>query len=86
MSEPAVGGSQRRALEAMRALLSDDHSYERGRAALQDLLDRVVREEGEAGLADLSVTLSVDLARALERIASDQGLVAADFAEVWFAE
>jgi hypothetical protein len=32
------------------------------------------------------VTLSLGLARALERVASDQGLAAADLAEVWFAE
>lgn len=78
--------SRRKALEAVRALLSDDHNEERGRAALQDLVDRTVRDEGAAGVSELSVTLSLALARALERIAFDQGLAAADLAEVWFAE
>jgi hypothetical protein len=32
------------------------------------------------------VTLSLALARAIERVADDQDLVAADLAEVWFAE
>jgi predicted transposase YdaD len=87
MSDPAPGvPSRRKALEAMRALLSDDHNYERGRAALQELVDQIVREEDAEGLAELSVTLSLGLARAFERIASDQGLAAADIAEVWFAE
>lgn len=88
MAEPApeVPASQQQALEAMRAVLSDDHNYERGLAALRDLVDRIMREEGEAGLRDLSVTLSLGLARALERIANDQGLAAADLAEVWYAE
>ena len=88
MAEPApeVPDSQHQALEAMRAVLSDDHNYERGLAALRDLVDRIMREEGEAGLRDLSVTLSLGLARALERIANDQGLAAADLAEVWYAE
>lgn len=87
MAEPAPEvPSQQKALEAMRAVLSDDHNYERGLAALHDLVDRITREEGEAGLCDLSVTLSLSLARAIERIADDQDLAAADLAEVWFAE
>ena len=87
MADPALDArSQQRALEAMRAVLSDDHSYERGLAALQELVDRIMREEGEAGLCDLSVTLSLNIARALEQIANDQGLAAIDLAEVWFAE
>jgi hypothetical protein len=80
------GPSQRMALEALRAVLSDDHNHERGRAVLQDLVDRIAREEGAAGLSDLSVTLSLGLAHALERIAADQGLDTADLAEAWFAE
>ena len=88
MADPApeAPASQQQALEAMRVVLSDDHNYERGLAALRDLVDRIMREEGEAGLLDLSVTLSLGLARALERIANDQGLAAADLAEVWYAE
>ena len=40
-------------LEAMRAVLSDDHNYERGLTALNDLVDRIVREEGAGRLRDL---------------------------------
>jgi hypothetical protein len=78
--------SQQKALEAMRAVLSDDHSYERGLAALHDLIDQVVRDEGATGLGDLTVALSLELAKALEEIAQEQGLTAVDLAEVWFAD
>jgi hypothetical protein len=77
---------RRRVLEAMRAVLSDDHSYERGLAALRDLVDQVVLEEGTSGLGDLTVALSLELARALEEVAHEQGLAAVDLVEVWFAD
>jgi hypothetical protein len=70
----------------MRAVLSDDHSYERGLAALRDLVDQVVLEEGTSGLGDLTVALSLELARALEEVAQEQGLLAVDLVEVWFAD
>jgi hypothetical protein len=73
-------------LEAMRAVLSDDHNYERGIASLTALIDRIAHEDGAATLSDIAVALSVALATALERIALDQGLAAADLVEVWFAE
>jgi hypothetical protein len=78
--------TRRRVLEAMRAVLSDDHSYERGLATLRDLVDQVARDEGTTGLGDLTVALSLELAKALEEIAQEQGLAAADLAEVWFAD
>jgi hypothetical protein len=77
---------RRKVLEAMRAVLSDDHSYERGLAALRDLVDQVVLEEGTTGLGDLTVALSLELARALEEVAEEQGLAAVDLVEVWFAD
>jgi hypothetical protein len=77
---------RRKVLEAMRAVLSDDHSYERGLAAVRDLVDRVVLEEGTTGLGDLSVALSLELARALEEVAEEEGLAAVDLVEVWFAD
>jgi len=73
-------------LEAMRAVLSDDHNYERGIASLTALIDRIAHEDGATTLSDIAVALSVALATALERIALDQGLAAADLVEVWFAE
>jgi hypothetical protein len=84
--EARVPCTRRKVLEAMRAVLSDDHSYERGLAALHDLIDQVVRDEGPTGLGDLTVALSLELANALEDIAKEQGLAAVDLAEVWFAD
>ena len=81
-----VPATRRKVLEAMRAVLSDDHSYERGLAALRDLIDQVVRDEGPTGLCDLTVALSLELANALEEIAQEQCLAAVDLAEVWFAD
>jgi len=73
-------------LQAMRAVLSDDHNYEAGLAALTDLINRILREDGAGALRDVSVALSLALATALERIANDQGLAAEDLADIWFAE
>jgi hypothetical protein len=75
-----------RAYEAVRAALSDDHCYERGVAAAQGVVSAVLEESGVAGLADMTVELSLKLASALERIAGDQGLAAVDLAEVWFVD
>lgn len=73
-------------LEAMRAVLSDDHNYERGLVTLNDVVDRIVREEGAGGLRDFAVALSLALATALERIAQEQRLAAEELVDVWFAE
>ena len=73
-------------LQAMHAVLSDDHNYERGLVTLTDLVDRILREEGTGALRDVAVALSLALATALERIAHEQGLAAEDLLEVWFAE
>jgi hypothetical protein len=73
-------------LEAMRAVLSDDHNYERGVASLTDLINRIAHEDSGATLSVVAVAMSLVLADALERIAIDQGLAAMDLVEVWFAE
>jgi hypothetical protein len=78
--------SQQLILEAMRAVLSDDHNFERGLASLTDLIDRIAHEDGGTTLSDVAVALSRALATALERIALDQGLTTEDLVEVWFAE
>jgi hypothetical protein len=70
----------------MRTVVSDDHNYELGLATLRDLIDQVAREEGADGLGDLTVALSLDLAKALQEIAQAQGLAAVDLAEIWFAD
>jgi hypothetical protein len=83
---PPEAHSQRNVLKAMRALLSDDHNYERGLAVLRDLVDQITRDEGAAGVCDFTVALSLGLAEALDRIAHEQGLATADLAEIWFAD
>jgi uncharacterized membrane protein affecting hemolysin expression len=75
-----------RAYESVRAVLSDDHCYERGVATAQGVVSTVLEESGVAGLADMTVELSLKLASALERIAGDQGLAAVDLADVWFVD
>jgi hypothetical protein len=85
-NDARVPSTRRTVLEAMRAVLSDDHNYERGLAALHDLIDQVVRDEGASGLGDLTVALSLELAKALDEISQEQGLAAVDLAEVWFAD
>jgi hypothetical protein len=75
-----------RAYESVRAVLSDDHCHERGVAAARAVVSAVLEESGVAGLADVTVELSLKLASALERIAADQGLAAVDLAEVWFID
>jgi hypothetical protein len=86
VDHPPSDAYSQRMLEAMRAVLSDDHSYERGLTVLRDLVDQMARNEGAAGLCDFTVALSLGVAEALERIAHDQDLAAADLAEVWFAD
>ena len=73
-----------RAYDSVRAVLSDDH--ERGVATAQAVATAVLAESGVAGLAEMTIELSLKLASALERIAGDQGLVAVDLADVWFMD
>jgi hypothetical protein len=75
-----------RAYHSVRAVLSDDHNHERGIAGAQGVAAAVLAESGVAGLAEMTVELSLKLASALERIASDQGLAAVDLADVWFVD
>ena len=83
VSDPAT---RRRVLDALHAVLSDDHNYELGLATLHDLMDHIARQGGATGLSDLTVALSLELAEALDRIAHDEGLSTADLAEIWFAD
>jgi hypothetical protein len=46
----------------------------------------VLAESGVGGLAEVTVELSLKLASALERIATDQGLAAVVLADVWFVD
>ena len=77
---------RRRAYEAVRAVLSDDHSYERGVEGAWAVAKAALAECGAVGLAAVAVELSLQLASALERIAAEQEIAAVDLAEVWFVD
>jgi len=81
-----VRRTQQRVLEAMRAVLSDDHNHERGLGVLRGIVDQVATDTGVPGLRNLFTALSLALAAALEKIASGQSLAAEDLVEVWFAD
>jgi hypothetical protein len=75
-----------RAYEAVHAVVSDDNNFERGVLGARAVADAVHAEAGTVGLRETVVELALKLAEALERIAAEQGLAAADLAEVWFVE
>ncbi|MFC5994978.1 hypothetical protein ACFQE5_12230 [Pseudonocardia hispaniensis] len=76
---------RRRAYESLYAVLCADHGSD-GAGRARDVARAVLDEAGIEGLAGVSVELSLKLAAALERIAADQGLAAADLAEIWFGD
>lgn len=78
--------SRRRAYEAVSAVVSDDCNYERGVQAARAVAEAALAEAGPVGLTEMAVELSLKLAAALERIAADGGVTAADLAEVWFVD
>src|SRR5215210_394631 len=88
LPSPSQSQSQvrRRAYEAVHAVLSDDHNYERGVEEAWAVARATLAEFGAVGLAAVAVELSVQLASALERIAAEQGIAAVDLAEVWFVD
>ena len=69
VNDPAT---RRRVLDALHAVLSDNHNYELGLATLRDLMDHTVQQDGATALSDLTVALSLELAEALDRIAHDE--------------
>ncbi|GAA2888402.1 hypothetical protein GCM10010472_53470 [Pseudonocardia halophobica] len=74
------------AFEAVLAVLSDDVNAEQGTERARAVAAAVLAEAGEPGLTETVVVLSSTLAEALERIAAERGLVAADLAEIWFVD
>jgi len=75
-----------RAYEAVAAVVADDHNYERGVQQARAVADMVRDQAGADGLAELVVALSLKLAEALEQIAAERGLAAADLADVLFLD
>ena len=70
----------------MHAVLSDDHNHERGVEEARAVATATLAEFGAVGLAAVAVELSLQLASALERIATEQGIAAVDLADVWFVD
>ena len=83
---PSPSQVRRRAYEAVHAVLSDDHNYERGVEEAWAVARATLAEFGAVGLAAVAVELSLQLASALERIATEQDIAAVDLAEVWFVD
>jgi hypothetical protein len=83
---PSPSEVRRRAYQAVRAVLSDDHDSGRGVEEAWAVARATLAECGAVGLAAVAVELSLQLASALERIAAEQGIAAADLAEVWFVD
>jgi hypothetical protein len=79
---PAVSA----AYHAVRAVLSDDHNYERGVEEARRVAEAVLADEGSAGLVETAVELALKLGEALERIAVEQRLAAVELVEVWWAD
>jgi hypothetical protein len=77
---------RRRAYEAVQAVLSDDHNYERGVEGARGVAEAALAEFGAVGLVAIMVELSLQLASALERIATERGIAAVDLAAVWFVD
>ena len=71
-----------RIADAVSAVVSDDHNYERGVQAARAVAQSVLVESGPAGLAEMAVELSSQLAEAVERIAATPGVTAADLVDV----
>lgn len=78
--------SRQRARHAVEVILSDDHNAERGLASLHAVTESVLDEAGVEGLMGLAVELSLKLAEALERIATDRGLAAVDLVDLFFTD
>jgi hypothetical protein len=72
--------------ELLRAALSTDQGRESRVTAARDVVAGVLAESGVNGLAQVAVQLSLKLADALERIASEQRVAAVDLANVWLVE
>jgi hypothetical protein len=77
---------RRRAYEAVQAVLSDDHNYERGVEGARAVAQAAHAEFGAVGLAAVVVELALQLASVSERIATEQGIAAVDLVAIWFVD
>ena len=86
LAAPSPSQVRRGAYEAVQAVLSDDHNYERGVEEAWAVAKAALAEFGAVGLAAVTVELSLQLASALERIATEEGIATVDLAAVWFVD
>ena len=77
---------KRRVCVAVSAVVSDDHCYERGVQAARAIVHGVLAESGPEGLTEMAVELALQLAGAVERIAAERGVAAADLIDVLFVD
>ena len=71
---------------AVQAILSDDHNYERGVEEARRVVEAVHVEQGPDAVVALAVELSLRLGEALEHMARERGIAAADLTEVWWVD
>ena len=81
-----VPASRLQAYEAVSAVVSDDHNYERGVQAARTVAEAVLAESGPAGLTEMVVELTLKLAEAVEQAAAERGVAAIDLADVLFVD
>jgi hypothetical protein len=81
-ASPAVSA----AYQAVQAVLSDDHNYERGVEEARRAAEAVLAEAGTTALVDTVVELALRLGGALERNAAQQRVAAVDLLDVWWAD
>ena len=74
------------AVEAVRALLSDDHCAEAGEAAVREIIAGVIHAGGTGALVDLTAELASKVAELVERDACDRGLTAVDVVDLLFVD
>ena len=72
--------------EALNAVLSDDHNWQVGEAALRGIVASVAAVEGTEGLQRLTVDFALKLAELTERIATAEQLAAVDLADLLFLD
>jgi hypothetical protein len=75
-----------RAYEAVSAVVSDDHNFERGVQAARAVADTALAESGPEGLTQMVVELSLKVAEAVECLAVDRGVTAVDLVDVLFVD
>jgi hypothetical protein len=72
--------------EALDAVLSDDHNWQVGEAALRGIVARVAAVEGIEALQRLTVEIALKLAELTERVATAEQLAAVDLVDLLFLD